>query len=68
MVDRERRGRGFGAAAIEHARRYATLSGLDAVSLTTMDAEPGDALGFHERLGFRPTGRRVDGELVLRDA
>ena len=70
MVDRERRGRGFGAAAIEHARRYATLSGLDAVSLTTMDAEPGNALGFHERLGFRPTGRRVDGELelALRDA
>ena len=65
MVDRERRGRGFGAAAIGHALRYATLSGLDAVSLTTMDAEPGNALGFYERLGFRPTGRRVDGEIEL---
>ncbi len=65
MVDREHRGRGFGAAAIGHARRYATLSGLDAVSLTTKDTEPDNAVGFYERLGFQPTGRRIDGELEL---
>jgi len=65
MVDRRHRGRGYGRAAIEFAARYAALTGLAGVSLTTMDRIPGNALALYRALGFEPTGRRLDDEIEL---
>ncbi|WP_420345527.1 GNAT family N-acetyltransferase [Pelagibius sp.] len=65
MVDRTQQGRGYGTQAIHFACNYARLVGLQGVSLTTMDQEAGNALPFYERLGFHPTGRRLDGEIEL---
>ena len=65
MVERTQRERGYGTEAIEFARNYAGLVGLKGVSLTTMDKEVGNALPFYEKLGFHPTGRRLDGEIEL---
>lgn len=65
MVDRKQRGRGFGTQAIQFARSYARLVGLKGVSLTTRDDEPGNALPLYKKLGFSPTGRRLEGEIEL---
>ena len=48
----ELRGRGVGAALIEHATSLARDRGCHVVQLTTDKARP-DAMRFYERLGFR---------------
>lgn len=65
MVDQNHRGFGVGTVAINFARNYATLLGLKGVSLTTMDRAAQSAREFYARLGFVPTGRRLDGEIEL---
>ncbi|MHA6326800.1 GNAT family N-acetyltransferase [Roseivivax sp. CAU 1753] len=65
MIDRTQRGKSFGRGAVALATQYARTIGLDGVSLTTMESAAGNALAFYERLGFAPTGRRIDGEIEL---
>lgn len=65
MIDGAVRRQGYGRAAVDFAKGYARLIGLDGVSLTTMDRSPVSALPLYEREGFVPTGRRLDGEIEL---
>lgn len=65
MVDEKARSLGHGAAIVTFAKNYAQLVGLNGVSLTTMDQKPHNALGFYHKQGFKPTGRRLDGEAEL---
>lgn len=65
MTDYRCRRQGYGKAAMQFIIDYARCIGLDGVSLTTMDQEKGNALPFYERLGFQPTGRRIDNEIEL---
>ena len=66
MVDERFQGRGIGAAAvelvIEHIRAKGLYSGLAASYM------PGDGCPepFYRKLGFEPTGRVDEGEIVLR--
>lgn len=65
MIDHRYQGRGLARAAIASATGLARAMGLSGITLTTMDREPGHALGLYQRLGFGPTGRRLDGEIEL---
>jgi len=65
MMDQHHRGKGLGTAAMNFVRDYAVLLGLQGVSLTTKDREAANALAFYEGLNFKPTGRRLDGEIEL---
>ena len=65
MVDYNFQGLGLGKQAINFSKQYASLVGLQGVSLTTMDKEDGNALSIYQKLGFAPTGRRLDDEIEL---
>lgn len=65
MIDHRFQGNGLGEQAIHFGKQYAALVGLNGVSLTTMDLEKGNALPFYQKLGFKPTGRRLDDEIEL---
>ena len=74
MVDARHERQGHGTAMVSFAKSYATLVGLDGLALATLDATEHTPLPFYEKLGFSPTGRRIqDGaddliELVWRPA
>lgn len=65
MIDQRFQGKGLGNQAINFSKRYASIIGLQGVSLTTMDREEGNALSVYQKLGFNPTGRRLDDEIEL---
>ncbi|EOX4792143.1 GNAT family N-acetyltransferase [Vibrio alginolyticus] len=65
MIDQRFQGKGLGNQAINFSKRYASIIGLQGVSLTTMDREEGNALSVYQKLGFTPTGRRLDDEIEL---
>ncbi|USD34477.1 MULTISPECIES: GNAT family N-acetyltransferase [Vibrio] len=65
MIDHRFQGKGLGNQAINFSKRYASMIGLQGVSLTTMDKEEGNALSVYQKLGFTPTGRRLDDEIEL---
>ncbi|AGQ94019.1 GNAT family N-acetyltransferase [Vibrio parahaemolyticus] len=65
MIDHRFQGKGLGNQAINFSKRYASIIGLQGVSLTTMDKEEGNALHIYQKLGFIPTGRRLDDEIEL---
>ncbi|BCV56572.1 hypothetical protein TUM17384_05170 [Shewanella algae] len=65
MIDHRFQGKGLGSHAINFSKRYASIVGLKGVSLTTMDKEEGNALYIYQKLGFTPTGRRLDDEIEL---
>jgi len=65
MIDQHHQGKQLGESAIAFCQQFATLMGLQGVTLTTMDTEKGNALSFYLSLGFEPTGRRLDGEIEL---
>ncbi|MFD0917270.1 GNAT family N-acetyltransferase [Pseudahrensia aquimaris] len=65
MIADKFQGKGYGKLSIEFAQAYAKAIGLGGVSLTTMDKEKDNALPFYQRLGFQPTGRRLDDEIEL---
>lgn len=62
MIDARFQGRGFGRRAIgllaDHAR---TRPGVTRLATSWVEGEAGPA-EFYRRLGFRPTGRVIDGE------
>ena len=65
MIDHGHRHQGHGRAAIAFVLEQAQNRGMEGVSLTTMDKEPGNALPFYESLGFTATGRRLHDEVEL---
>ena len=65
MIDAAYQGRGLGRAALGLIYAMARERGHEGLALTTMDRTPHNALKFYEKLGFEPTGRRIDGELEL---
>ncbi|MDE1326713.1 GNAT family N-acetyltransferase [Vibrio aestuarianus] len=65
MIDHRFQGKGLGNQAISFSKQYASIIGLKGVSLTTMDKEEGNALDIYQKLGFTPTGRRLDDEIEL---
>ncbi|EPE2685108.1 GNAT family N-acetyltransferase [Vibrio alginolyticus] len=65
MIDHRFQGYGLGKKAVNFSKQYASLIGLQGLSLTTMDKEEGNALSLYQRLGFIPTGRRLDDEIEL---
>ncbi|MFA9386086.1 MAG: GNAT family N-acetyltransferase [Vibrio cyclitrophicus] len=65
MIDHRFQGKGLGSQAINFSKKYASITGLKGVSLTTMDKEKGNALSIYQKLGFIPTGRRLDDEIEL---
>lgn len=65
MIDHRFQGKGLGNQAINFSKQYASIVGLKGVSLTTMDKEKGNALSIYQKLGFTPTGRRLDDEIEL---
>ena len=65
MVDQRYRRQGVARQMIAFAQGYANLIGLKGLSLTTMDTEHGNALPLYTKLGFIPTGRRMQGEIEL---
>lgn len=64
MVDARFQGRGVGRAAMEHVVAHARLRGAPLLQLSYVPREGGPE-GFYLGLGFRHTGRIIDGELVL---
>lgn len=64
MIDRNHQGKGYGRAAIglalQVARDWSRPRLVSAVSNV-----PHSSLGFYERLGFRTTGRIVEGEVEI---
>ena len=65
MIDQHHRRKGYGQSAIRFAQSYTQLVGQKGVSLTTMDKTPLNALPLYLRMGFEPTGRRLDDEVEL---
>lgn len=65
MIDARHQGRGIGRVAllqvIEHVRRKGVV---DRLELSYVPG-PGSPEGFYRSLGFRPTGRVDDGEVVM---
>jgi len=68
MIDVGYQGRGYGRAAIEMALEVARDWSCPRLALGISDHDPA-AQGFYERMGFKITGRVVDGDrLMVRDA
>ena len=66
LVDARFQGRGYGAATIDAVVEYLrTRPGADVLWTSCVRGE-GSPQPFYERYGFRPTGRIVDDEIVLR--
>lgn len=64
LIDENYQGNGHGRAAIDLALAKARDWGLPTLATSVVDA--GDSnIGFYEHLGFRRTGRIVDGEIML---
>lgn len=67
MIAAEHQGKGLGRAAIEEVLRVARDWHLPRVVAGVAD-RANSSLGFYERLGFRRTGRMVEGEVeIVRD-
>ncbi len=64
MVAAEHQGKGYGRLAIEECKAQAREWSLPRLVSSVVDA-PNSNMGFYERLGFRQTGRIVDGELEI---
>lgn len=63
MIDAPAQGDGYGAAAIrEVLREIQTWPGVNGLRLSFVRGEGGPE-GFYRSLGFRLTGREVDGEI-----
>lgn len=64
MVSADRQRQGFGRAAMDFAVGIARERGRAHVALSAVDG-PGTAIAFYEKIGFRKSGRIVDGEIEL---
>ena len=65
MIDHRFQGRGHGTDALTMTMERVEADGFNGLSLATADLEGGNALPFYRKLGFEPTGRRLDGEIEL---
>lgn len=64
MIDRRRRGKGYGRAAVRMVADHVRIRG--ASRLLASHVKHAEALGrFYASLGSRYTGRKEEGELVL---
>ncbi|MVU78357.1 GNAT family N-acetyltransferase [Nocardia sp. ET3-3] len=61
MIAGPHQGRGYGRRAIEIVAAHLKARGTTALYVSYLPG-PGSAAGFYRSLGFRPTGRIVDGE------
>lgn len=61
MIDAQFQGRGYGACALQEAKRIAKSWGYPGVSLTVAD-KPNSAIPYYEKFGFVPTGRVLWGD------
>jgi diamine N-acetyltransferase len=64
MIDAGHQGRGYGKAAVALALEVAREWDCPRLTLGVSDTDPG-AQEFYERLGFRATGRVVDGDRMM---
>lgn len=64
MIDARHQGKGFGRAAVNEALGVAREWGFPRLAASVAD-KPHSSMGFYERLGFRWTGRIVEGEKVI---
>jgi diamine N-acetyltransferase len=64
MIDQRYQGRGYGRAAIAEALDQARDWHCPRLAASVANV-PDSNIGFYERLGFRRTGRIVEGELVI---
>jgi diamine N-acetyltransferase len=64
LIDARQQGRGYGQAAVAGAVEVARGWAVPRLTASVVD-RPGGAMGFYERLGFRRTGRLLDGEVVI---
>lgn len=62
-VGAEQQGKGYGRLAVEGVLDEARRRGFSRVTVSWVPGE-GSPEGFYLRLGFRPTGRVEDGEIV----
>jgi histidinol dehydrogenase len=62
MIDRRHQGQGLGRRVVAWAIDEARALGYAEIGLSHVDAEPGHAGPFYEKLGFRYTGKVKDGE------
>lgn len=65
LIDGRQQGRGFGRAGLRLVEARAAGMGFVGLSLTTKDRTPGNAAPFYSACGYRPTGRRIAGEIEL---
>lgn len=61
MVGAQFQGQGYGACALEEAKRIAKSWDYNGISLTVAD-KPNGAIPYYERFGFVPTGRTLWGD------
>ena len=64
MIDQHHQGKGFGRAAIDLALAVARGWGKPRL-VSSVANVPHSNIGFYERLGFRKTGRIVEGEVEI---
>jgi diamine N-acetyltransferase len=64
MIDRNHQGKGLGRAAIALALQVARDWGKPRL-VASVSNVPHSNIGFYERLGFRKTGRIVEGEVEI---
>lgn len=64
MIDAGQQGRGYGRAAVAEAKAVAREWGLPRLVATVADVAHSN-IAFYERLGFRRTGRIVEGEVEI---
>lgn len=62
LIDRRHQGRGIGRAAVLHLAALLRTEGHRRLTVSWVDGRGGPS-GFYQRLGFRPTGRLLDGEV-----
>ena len=61
MIGAQFQGQGYGACALDEAKRIAKTWNYPGLSLTVAD-KPNSALPFYEGFGFVPTGRKLWGD------
>lgn len=64
MIGAEHQGKGFGRFAIGQCKEIAQGWNRPLVCASVVDA-PNSGMGFYEKIGFRQTGRIIEGELEI---